>query len=300
MVCPSDSWDYGDNDDAHVTPFYTNEKESLQQWQDWLLGKASPFSCWVRPPPAAREAEKDGAWACYPQTGYAAAQYGEWSARLDASPLGFGSIAAHGQLDALHLSVWHAGRALLIDPGTGCYFGKPKIREHFVSRQAHNGPHFTNDSLYPIRNGPFLWGGHHTVPRLSVSQETAVAAIALDEKHLLSRTVLCAMDGIEINDEISAPANTEVVIHWQFAPEVQIALFSNVCRCSLGSSRYEVTIESTSEISMQIIHHDGSSDEPAGLCSPYYNKIITSPVLKIHGHCAGNLRIQTFIRTQSQ
>jgi hypothetical protein len=83
---------------------------------------------------------------------------------MDASPLGYRKTAAHGHLDALHVSVWLRGVALVIDPGTGAYYSDPKLREWLTARSAHNSPCPAGWESWPRRLGPFLWAHHHSVP----------------------------------------------------------------------------------------------------------------------------------------
>jgi hypothetical protein len=66
------------------------------------------------------------------QSGYAVFRDEDWFVRLDGSPLGYLSIAAHGHLDALHTSFWYRNHALIVDPGTGTYFFDPPTREIII------------------------------------------------------------------------------------------------------------------------------------------------------------------------
>jgi hypothetical protein len=75
---------------------------------------------------------------------------------LDAGPLGFGSLAAHGHADALSLLLWSGGE-VLADAGTGSYHGEPEWREALRGTDAHNTA--AVDGLdQSERRGPFLWG----------------------------------------------------------------------------------------------------------------------------------------------
>ena len=101
---------------------------------------------------------EQGGWSVFPETGFVVNSLGHW-ARVDFSPLGSGSMAAHGHLDAQHLSLWLKGQAMVIDPGTGDYHGIRNyeiiwLRVKFITD-------LRGISQLAKREGPFLWGGIH-------------------------------------------------------------------------------------------------------------------------------------------
>ena len=104
---------------------------------------------------------KSGEWRHFPDSGYAMRREGDWTLRWDLSPLGLGTMAAHGHLDALHVSLWLRGVAMVIDPGTGAYHADKQLREHLACRTAHNGPAPDKKWKLPVRLGPFLWDSKH-------------------------------------------------------------------------------------------------------------------------------------------
>jgi hypothetical protein len=165
---PTDAWDYGDSDNGYVTPLFAEESTAMQEWCGWLNSAASgaALEYWwgaaprdfgvqrsepdTRPPP----------WREFSFSGYGVWTDGRWTLRWDASRLGYLKTAAHGHLDALHLSIWRDGVALVIDPGTGCYFADPVLRAWLAGRAAHNGP-TPAAPFRPRRLGVFLWSKPH-------------------------------------------------------------------------------------------------------------------------------------------
>jgi hypothetical protein len=144
-----------------------------------------------------------------------------WSLRWDLSPLGYPATAAHGHLDALHLSVWFRGQPIVIDPGTGAYYADPELRAWLSSRGAHNGP-CPEGTRPPVRRGPFLWAAHHAIPQLEVSEAAAVGILNLLECQV-RRRVSCVdneprtwevVDSCVAKDGTPAPFS----VCWQFAP----------------------------------------------------------------------------------
>ncbi len=217
LVEPDESWDFGDNDDAHITPFYVSESGALGEWRAWLRGENSALRCWLGTPPALPAVATEGGWTVFDESGYAIARRDEWSARFDASALGFGSMAAHGHLDALHCSLWLRGQAVIIDPGTGGYFASKKEREVLTSREAHNGPHWPENEMYPQRVGPFLWTKPHALPGMAVRGESVLGFLTLAGRKLI-RSVTPIDRGWKIEDSADDHGGAAFQVNWQFAP----------------------------------------------------------------------------------
>ena len=75
---------------------------------------------------------------------------------VDAGPLGYTAIAAHGHADALSFTLSAHGREFLIDPGTYAYHTQPAWREYFRGTSAHNTLRI--DGLdQSEQGGNFLW-----------------------------------------------------------------------------------------------------------------------------------------------
>lgn len=180
---PGEQWDYGDSDDA---------------------------AC--RAAPGKPEADR---WHYFPQSGIARYRSGDWDLRWDLSPLGYLSTAAHGHLDALHLSIWWKGMAVVIDPGTGAYYGNPHLRAALAGWDAHNGPHLPGQD-FPKRLGPFLWSAHHSVPSWSDGHGKFNLAPGT-----FSRKVLKVERGWEVHDALKP--HQSFVVRWQFAPGAEVS-----------------------------------------------------------------------------
>jgi hypothetical protein len=136
-------------------------------------------------------------------------------ARLDGSPLGFGSMAAHGHLDALHASVWWGSHAVMVDPGTGAYYSDGALRARLADWSAHNGPVPCPGRPGPRRAGPFLWTAPHEAPRLKIADEQAVASLACDGP-VVERSVRVEEAGVEVTDRICNSLRHRV--SWTLAP----------------------------------------------------------------------------------
>lgn len=80
----------------------------------------------------------------------------EIRAIVDAGPLGYLSIAAHGHADALALTLSVGGREFLIDPGTYAYHTHKRWRDYFRSTAAHNTVVVDGQNQSEI-GGNFMW-----------------------------------------------------------------------------------------------------------------------------------------------
>ncbi|MEZ5300551.1 MAG: heparinase II/III family protein [Verrucomicrobiales bacterium] len=287
VVTPGEPWDYGDSDDAHVIPIFADARQCPKEWQAWICGGSagSAMAYWLGDPlsrPATYEKPSMSwcGWTLYAQTGIAVREEGDWRLRWDLSPLGFGKMAAHGHLDALHLSVWFQGMAVIIDPGTGGYFGADEIRDHLTGWAAHNGPHFPG-SDFPRRGGPFLWQEHHARP-FTLPDASAVLEISRNKvprcsgivaesdrqstPHLtICRKIDVSDSQLQIADSVGVPFS----VHWQIAPDWQVEEF--------GSSEFRLRRDGVC-LSMAI--EGGDVTLGRSICAPSFRRIADSPVLR--------------------
>lgn len=211
-------WDFGDSDDAQIVPVSEDRARAAAEWKAWMLGNdaGGALAFWLGDPPGGVRAMPEDEWHAYPESGIAVIECSGWKARLDSSPLGFGSLAAHGHLDALHLSLWHGPHAVVIDPGTGGYYGDEALRTKLASWEWHNGPVPVEGRERPHRAGIFLWRHHHDAPRLDASGHICRASLACDGP-LVRREVSFEGEAWQIVDEV-VNARPHVV-RWRLSPE---------------------------------------------------------------------------------
>jgi hypothetical protein len=75
---------------------------------------------------------------------------------VDAGPLGYLSISAHGHADALALTLSVGGREFLVDPGTYAYHTQKQWRDYFRGTAAHNTVVVDGENQSEI-GGNFMW-----------------------------------------------------------------------------------------------------------------------------------------------
>jgi hypothetical protein len=247
-----ESWDYGDSDNAFVTPLFCDDSHAAWEWWNWMVDrqeKSVAIDYWLKEIRSDFRRRLGGSFveervataqrwqACYhsrkgavakvgedwyhfPESGQCVARVGFWNLRWDLSPLGYLATAAHGHLDALHLSIWWKGVALVIDPGTGAYHADKRVRNWLASGAAHNGP-CPKGATEPRRLGPFLWSSHHPVP-IVTRDDPSVTGILNLTGFQVRRTVSHSPASLSWKVEDCCVRKdgraTPFTVRWQFAP----------------------------------------------------------------------------------
>lgn len=266
-----DPWDFGDSDDAQVLPLTLHREDAMSEWLGWLEGKPETLAFWLGEPPSGRPDKcAESGWQIFPDTGMAVIREDGWMARLDASPLGFGSLAAHGHGDALHLSIWDGSQAVIIDPGTGGYYGHQEFRAELAAWEAHNGPLPPNGYQTPRRSGTFLWLQHHARPGLSAKSPAVTADFKHEGQHF-KRSVIVQLSEVRIEDESSG--QTPFIIHLCLAPGCEVKLEldrSQKIPLQLGTSAWSLSLLGDTKTTLL-----------EKRVSPCYGKIKMTRVLRI-------------------
>jgi hypothetical protein len=283
MAHQSEQWEYGDNDDAQIIPLAFHRENAVAEWRAWMRGAEghddpSVIGYWLGRYPAAPPecSSQESPWFLAPESGMAACEHHGWKIRLDASPLGFGRLAAHGHGDALHVSLWDGPHALVIDPGTGGYFGANELRAKLAAWEAHNGPQPVTGFHTPKRAGVFLWMGAHQRPGLG-ARDTEARAQYQHENHEFERSVqVTEPHAIQIVDRNLAGGQLRT--RWHFAPECAVTLADNAHGLVLvqrGAQRWSVRF-STDDISCRLALSEG-------IASRAYGRTETCRVLEVTG-----------------
>ena len=247
MVHPLEPWDYGDSDDAQVLPIVLYRGDAMSEWQSWIAGHdhGRVLAFWMGESPLLRRSPvhlADGWWLAK-ESGMAVCELNDWVLRLNAGPTGYGSLAAHGHCDALHLSIWDGMQALVIDPGTGSYYGMKERRAELSAWEAHNGPRPATGYKTPHRFGMFLLSGHYAQPEVMVASPRKIGAQFKHEGHCFVRTVDVLNDGAICVEDHSASPAVPLCVTWMLAPECEIESEGQwVYRISRGTSQWRVQI----------------------------------------------------------
>lgn len=241
MKREDDTWDFGDCDNAWVSPLFVDERSAAREWHQWFNNSnASPaLRFWHGGFESAEPAPKNQ-WRIFAQSGYAIFEGEEWWIRFDASPLGYLSMAAHGHLDALHLSASFHGRPVIIDPGTGAYYADKTVRDYLAGWSAHNSPQPKNAPNFPRRFGTFLWGEQHKEPKLAQASPLEVAGQIELPYGTAQRSItfLPRLNGFRIRDSFKHGQKPgPIVTRWKFASGFIVANpFQNTFQVGSGGT----------------------------------------------------------------
>jgi hypothetical protein len=274
MAHPKEPWDFGDNDDAQIVPLTLHREQAVAEWSAWLQGhgialEPSALNFWLNEYRLeAHPVEKRNS---YSASGMAVIENAGWKVRLDASPLGFGKMAAHGHCDALHVSIWDGEHALVIDPGTGGYYGMKEQRAILAAWEAHNGPQPLNGFKTPQRMGTFLLSQHHAEPQLTNCDALDATATFEHEGCSFSRSIRTLEDGsVRIEDQ--SEQVTRFRSCWHLAPEIELEPTTpNKFRLSRDGKQW----------TLSFVGDDLICSEKSGVASRKYGNFETCVVLEV-------------------
>ncbi len=171
---------------------------------------------------------------------------------MDAGPLGFLSIAAHGHADCLSLLLSASGKELLVDPGTYCYHTEREWRDYFRSTAAHNTVRVDGVDQSQIA-GAFLWAekAEASVERFETSptrdclraRHSGYRRLADPVTHIREVIFDKTSRTIDVIDEIQCAGRHRVERFWHFAEQCAVALDGGRVAVSNGSVRLSLETE---------------------------------------------------------
>lgn len=248
---------------------FARKVHSLDDKTRWLfpaeaLGEFSRLAS-SRGPAIARRA--------FPQSGYyvLGSQFDtpdEVRMIVDAGPLGYLSIAAHGHADALSIVLSVGGEEVLVDPGTYAYHTEPEWRRYFRSTRAHNTV-VVDDCDQSTQSGNFMWSRHAIARCLHFGEQGTVQRFlgehdgycALREPLEHQREIL--YDTVQrvftINDIVEGAGSHEVCQHWHFSERLAPVVRDD--EISVATSKYRVRIVPQSMPAHGATYRGGTAEE---------------------------------------
>jgi len=285
-------------------PDFKYWSQELSESAIWLLGKGAKNDFEII------KAAKDAAVLAsreFKDSGYYLLQSGHAysedavSVFFDCAELGYTSIAAHGNADALSFVLKAFGRQILIDSGTYDYFTYPDWREYFKSTRAHNTVEI-DDLDQSIMLGPFLWG--HRANARCISWEPTkdggkITAehdgyLRLDSPvtHRRSLSLQGSAGQLEIADEIITDGQHKVAICFQFSEHCRLVRQDNN-KLTVAVEGHEVDLLLPEETTIETL--SGSSEPKGGWVSRGYHKKEAILTVLARASVAGNAKFSTRI-----
>jgi len=221
---------------------------------------------------------------------------------VDAGPLGYLSIAAHGHADALAFTLSSGGHEFLVDPGTYAYHTQKIWRDYFRGTSAHNTLR-VDGANQSVIGGNFMWldkanawcerfdtnleedvfvGAHNGYRRLS-DPVTHRREIRLYKRERLLRVV----DVLECRD------SHDIELFWHFAENCEVELTNRgVCASNSGYKLYMDLDPATENITL----FKGDEIVPAGWISRRMDEKTPTTTVRNAMKITGMVRIVTDIR----
>jgi hypothetical protein len=207
---------------------------------------------------------------------------------VDAAPLGYLAIAAHGHADALSFVLSVAGRPLLIDPGTYSYHTQPLWREYFRGTSAHNTLRVDGGDQ-SVSGGPFMWTQHANTHCLTVElgADTERVIAEHDGYRRLADPVVHRREVayqrsarlIRVTDQLRSSSAHRVEIFWHFAQECLVTLGEGAATITRDGVR--LVLRWPAPLSARLVR--GSSDLPLGWISERFDQKNPTGTLVISG-----------------
>jgi hypothetical protein len=280
-------------------------KASAGRFEDkthWLLGDAAADTFDSLAPTRAmpaRLAFRDGG---YYILGKEFAGPREVKAVVDAGPLGYLSIAAHGHADALALTLSVCGVEILVDPGTYAYHCNKPWRDYFRGTSAHNTLRVDGaDQSVPAGN--FLWLSHARArcERFEAGAERDVfegvhdGYLRLDDPVIHQRRIEFDKRKmrIDVSDVLVCASWHSVELYWHLSEGCDALVRGRAVEAGRGNVR--VVIECPGELDAPEVVK-GREDPPLGWVSPRFDEKTPSPTVVCRGRVAAGTTLLTTIQ----
>lgn len=155
---------------------------------------------------------------------------------VDAGPLGFTTLAAHGHADALALWMSVGGKEVLVDPGTYAYHTNQAWRNYFRGTLAHNTVCLDGLDQSEI-GGNFMWLRHATAVCEKwesndafdefIGRHDGYDSLAIPAKHIRHLHFDKVARRLTVTDRIETNGPHTVALLWHFGEQCQVQLSEN-------------------------------------------------------------------------
>ncbi len=267
----------------------------------WLLGDAASERFHALPATTAESPK-----LAFPEGGYYVLGQGfgtprEVRAVVDAGPLGYLSLAAHGHADALAFTLSVAGNEVLIDPGTYAYHGGKRWRDYFRGTSAHNTLR-VDGKEQSVPRGNFMWLSHararleqfETGPERDAFEGVHDGYLRLEDPVLHRRRIEFDKRNmrIEVRDALECAGEHFVELHWHLAENCVAQVSGHAVEIDCAKVRLRVECPRELGAPEVITGHD---DPPLGWISRRLDEKTPSPVIACTGRVASGTSLVTVI-----
>lgn len=198
---------------------------------------------------------------------------------VDAGPLGYLSIAAHGHADALSFMLNIGDREMLVDPGTYAYHTDPAWRRYFRGTSAHNT--VVIDGLDQSQQaGNFMWTQHAQVRGVEfeagkqrqrfVGEHDGYARLTDPLIHRREIVLDTGARIIDITDTLQCKAEHSAARCWHFAEDVEVQRMGNALRVTNGPAT--LMMEPLEELERVEVHRAGTPEQGGWISRSFGHK----------------------------
>jgi uncharacterized heparinase superfamily protein len=201
---------------------------------------------------------------------------------FDHGPLGLAPLYNHGHADALSVTLEINNKALLVDPGTYRYNGRPELRQYFKGTRAHNT--VTVDGMdQAVQETGFIWSHpyHAALNRFEERNEGLILEGCQDGYRRLPNPVehhrtVFFFPGTQvlIRDTFAGTGTHDFELNFHLHPEAKAHVHRD--RWLIKHDREEIYLGIYQNSFAMIT---GQEDPPLGWYSPAYGSIMKSSVL---------------------
>ncbi len=237
-----------------------------------------------------------------PDAGLAILRHAGTRVTVDAGPLGYLRLAAHGHADALSVTLSADGDELVVDPGTGTYAG------HGAARDAFRGTGFHATVLVDgqdqsLSGGPFLWTrharswfSHVDLPNRFVAGEHDGYRALEDPVRHRRGVVLLGLEGVLVYDRLDADGAHSVSVRWPLhhALEAAVERSTEVFATVNGHGRLVLTVAGTATGRFEVVR--GQIEPFAGWSSPQFEQVVPASHARWDARFTGALHVATLLR----
>ncbi len=276
--------------------------ESFDDKSRWLLGDAASERFRALPATTSEPAK-----LAFPEGGYyvLGRDFGtprEVKTVVNAGPLGYLSIAAHGHAAALALTLSVGGNEVLVDSGTYAYHGEKRWRDYFRGTSAHNTLRVDGEEQ-SVPGGNFMWLSHartrlehfETGPERDAFEGVHDGYLRLEDPVLHRRRIEFDKRSmrIEVKDTLECAEEHFVKIHWHLAENCMARVSGHAVEVDCANVRLRVECPRELRAPEVVV---GQDDPPLGWISRRLDEKTPSPVIVCRGRIAGGTSVLTVIK----
>lgn len=204
---------------------------------------------------------------------------------VDAGPLGYLSIAAHGHADALSIVLSVGGEEVLVDPGTYAYHTEPEWRRYFRSTRAHNTL-VVDDLDQSMQSGNFMWSRHaiarclhfgeHGTAQRFLGEHDGYSSLAEPVEHQREILYDTVQRVFTIKDILEGEGSHEVCQRWHLSERIAPTVRDDeIC---VETARHRIRIVPHSMPIHVARYYGGSAEEGGWISRGFGHKVPTTTV----------------------